>query len=95
MIWDKKESSKPLSTVLCTISNENLPNGIKTWSHLQHIFPLEGQEKMCNPFHPSFYSYLFITLNQSIQMGVITISTHRYLPEIISFSIGKIVQDEA
>lgn len=28
-------------------------------------------------------------------MGVITISTHHYLPEIISFSIGKIVHGEA
>lgn len=28
-------------------------------------------------------------------MGVITISTHHYLLEIISFSINKIVQDEA
>lgn len=27
-----------------------------------HILPLEGQEKMCNPLHPSFYLYLFITL---------------------------------
>lgn len=28
-------------------------------------------------------------------MGVITVSTHHYLPEIVSFSIGKIVQEEA
>lgn len=68
---------------------------LKPGSHLPHILPLEGQEKMCNPFHPSFYEYLFITLTKACRWEQLQSQHITIFPRSFVFSIGKIVQDES
>lgn len=49
---------------------------------------------MLNPFHPSFYLYLFLPLTKAHRWEEL-VSTHHSLPKIISFSVGKNAQDGA
>lgn len=38
---------------------------LKPGPYLPHILFLEGQEKILNPFYPSFYSYPFLALTKA------------------------------
>lgn len=49
---------------------------------------------MLNSFHPAIYLYLFLALTKAYRWEEL-VSTHHYLPKIISLSVGKNAQDEA
>lgn len=62
---------------------------LKPGSHLPRILPLEGQEKMLNPFHPSFYLYLFLALAKAYRWEELQSQHITIFPRSLVFLLVK------